>query len=133
MIPTVFDRAAAAAKITSAAVLFGLMALTFLDVLGRSILSQPIPAAPELTRLGLAVVVFVTLPDAGEACVCTVDRLARTVGKAFALDRLRLRSLDDPRQPVPAAGRRASVWPGAAPSRPWASTSSAGSAPASRC
>ncbi len=46
-------------------------------------------------------VVVVTLPEAGEACVCTVDRLARTIGKAFALDRLRMHSLADPRQPMP--------------------------------
>ena len=42
--------------------LFSLMAMTFFDVLFRSALNAPIEAAPELTRMGVAIIVFASLP-----------------------------------------------------------------------
>ena len=44
------------------ATLFGLMAMTFADVVLRSAFNSPIAAAPELTRVAMAVVVFSVLP-----------------------------------------------------------------------
>ncbi|MEM6620462.1 MAG: TRAP transporter small permease subunit [Pseudomonadota bacterium] len=46
----------------SCTALFGLMIMTFADVVLRSALSAPIEAAPELTRIAVAVVVFGSLP-----------------------------------------------------------------------
>ncbi len=46
----------------AAAVLFALMAMTFLDVLSRSVLNNPIESATELTRLFMAIMVFAALP-----------------------------------------------------------------------
>lgn len=43
-------------------VLFFLMVMTFLDVLLRSTINNPIESATELTRLALAVIVFSSLP-----------------------------------------------------------------------
>ena len=57
-----FRRAADLPGLFAALVLFGLMALTALDVLLRSVANAPLPAAPELTRVGLAVLVFCALP-----------------------------------------------------------------------
>lgn len=42
--------------------LFGLMALTFCDVILRSLLNAPVEAATELTRMAMAIVVFSALP-----------------------------------------------------------------------
>ncbi|MBX2885711.1 MAG: TRAP transporter small permease [Granulosicoccus sp.] len=42
--------------------LFAMMVMTFLDVIFRSVLGQPIEAATELTRILMAVVVFSILP-----------------------------------------------------------------------
>lgn len=42
--------------------LFMLMALTFSDVLMRSIFSAPIEAATELIRIGIAIIVFAAMP-----------------------------------------------------------------------
>lgn len=44
------------------AVLFALMAMTFADVILRSVFNEPIEAAPELTRLFMALIVFAALP-----------------------------------------------------------------------
>ena len=46
----------------AAASLFFLMAMTFFDVLLRSALNDPIEAAPELTRMSVAIIVFASLP-----------------------------------------------------------------------
>lgn len=46
----------------AAGVLFLLMAMTFLDVLSRSALNNPIESATELTRLFMAIMVFAALP-----------------------------------------------------------------------
>lgn len=42
--------------------LFALMCLTFADVLMRSVFNAPIEAATELIRIGIAVIVFASLP-----------------------------------------------------------------------
>lgn len=42
--------------------LFSLMMMTFFDVVLRSAINAPIEAAPELTRMAVAIVVFSTLP-----------------------------------------------------------------------
>ena len=44
------------------AILFVLMLLTFFDVIGRYFFNTPIPAAFELTELGMGVIVFLGLP-----------------------------------------------------------------------
>ena len=44
------------------ATLFFLMGLTFFDVLLRSAINAPIEAAPELTRMSVAIIVFAALP-----------------------------------------------------------------------
>ena len=46
----------------AAAALFALMLMTFVDVVLRSAVSAPLEAATELTRIGMAVVVFSVLP-----------------------------------------------------------------------
>lgn len=46
----------------AACVLFVLMSMTFLDVLLRSILGNPIESATELTRFFMAIIVFSALP-----------------------------------------------------------------------
>lgn len=46
----------------AAATLFFLMSMTFFDVLLRSAFNNPIEAAPELTRMSVAVIVFASLP-----------------------------------------------------------------------
>lgn len=53
---------AAAPMWLAAAVLFLLMAMTFFDVLSRSIFNNPIESATELTRLFMAIMVFAALP-----------------------------------------------------------------------
>ena len=42
--------------------LFGIMALTFFDVIGRKLVSQSIPGSLELTELLMVVVIFAGLP-----------------------------------------------------------------------
>ena len=46
----------------ASAALFALMAMTFADVLLRSIFNAPIEAATELTRMFMAIIVFSVLP-----------------------------------------------------------------------
>lgn len=48
----------------AAAILFALMALTFLDVSGRNLLNRPIAGAQELTELSLFLIIFLMLPQA---------------------------------------------------------------------
>lgn len=43
--------------------LFFVMALTVVDVFGRYLLNSPLPGSIELTRVGIAVVVFCALPS----------------------------------------------------------------------
>jgi len=46
----------------SCVALFALMAMTFADVILRSALDAPIPAAPELTRIFMGILVFSVMP-----------------------------------------------------------------------
>jgi TRAP-type transport system small permease protein len=50
----------------SASALFGIMALTFFDVIGRKAVSQSIPGSLELTELLMVVVIFAALPLVSE-------------------------------------------------------------------
>jgi TRAP-type transport system small permease protein len=57
------DRAVAAALgLLAAALLFGLMALTCADVVGRYFLNKPVPGGFEMTELLLAALIFAGLP-----------------------------------------------------------------------
>lgn len=42
--------------------LFGMMALTFVDVVGRYVFAAPVPGAFEVTKLAMALLVFAALP-----------------------------------------------------------------------
>ena len=48
--------------IAASALLFGMMVLTFFDVVGRYLLNRPIRGAFEITELGLLVLIFAGLP-----------------------------------------------------------------------
>lgn len=68
----------------ASAVLFGLMVMTFLDVVLRSAFNSPIEAAPELTRMAVAVIVFTSLPvlswRGGHISVDLLDFVFRKLG-----------------------------------------------------
>tara|TARA_R110000824_G_scaffold189107_1_gene370550 strand:+ start:133 stop:648 length:516 start_codon:yes stop_codon:yes gene_type:complete len=49
-------------ELVAATVLFLLMLTTCLDVAGRYLFNSPVPGATELTRLGLALMVFAAMP-----------------------------------------------------------------------
>lgn len=49
-------------SLLAAGVLFALMAMTFFDVVLRSVLNNPIESATELTRLFMAIIVFASMP-----------------------------------------------------------------------
>lgn len=49
-------------ELIGAAVLFGLMMVTCIDVAGRYVFNSPLVGATELTELGLAVLVFSAMP-----------------------------------------------------------------------
>ena len=51
-----------APALLGAAALFGLMAMTFADVILRSAFDAPLPAATELTRILMAIIVFSGVP-----------------------------------------------------------------------
>lgn len=51
-----------ACGVTAACALFAIMALTFLDVGGRKLLSNSIPGSLEMTELLMVVVIFAALP-----------------------------------------------------------------------
>jgi len=55
-------RADAVLGIAASALLFGMMVLTFFDVVGRYLLNRPIRGAFEVTELGLLVLIFAGLP-----------------------------------------------------------------------
>src|SRR5258708_25169297 len=48
--------------ISASVLLFGMMVLTFFDVVGRYLLNKPIRGAFEITELGLLVLIFAGLP-----------------------------------------------------------------------
>lgn len=50
------------ANVLSAIILFTLMSMTFFDVLLRSLFNSPLGMAPELTRIFLALIVFLSMP-----------------------------------------------------------------------
>ena len=55
-------RADAVLGIAASALLFGMMVLTFFDVVGRYLLNKPIRGAFEVTELALLVLIFAGLP-----------------------------------------------------------------------
>ena len=55
-------RADAVLGIAASALLFGMMVLTFFDVVARYLLNRPIRGAFEVTELGLLVLIFAGLP-----------------------------------------------------------------------
>ena len=61
-IPRIARAAELAPALLGAAALFALMAMTFADVVLRSALDAPLPAATELTRILMAVIVFSGVP-----------------------------------------------------------------------
>ena len=60
--PSIWHYVAIAPVWLASATPFVLMAMTFLDVLLRSIFNNPIESATELTRLFMAIIVFAALP-----------------------------------------------------------------------
>ena len=62
MNPVWEKRADAVLGIAASALLFGMMVLTFFDVVGRYLLNRPIRGAFEITELGLLVLIFAGLP-----------------------------------------------------------------------
>lgn len=87
-LPKLFRALAAVPLAVAAIVLFGLMVMTFFDVLFRSAFNNPIEAAPELTRMSVAVIVFASLPvlsaRGGHISVDLLDPLIHRLG----LDRI---------------------------------------------
>lgn len=73
----------------AAALLIALMGVTVVDVVGRDLLSRPLPGATEITELLLAAVIFTGLPavclDDGHV---TVDLLTARLGARWAALRL---------------------------------------------
>jgi TRAP-type C4-dicarboxylate transport system permease small subunit len=55
-------RADAVLGVAASALLFGMMVLTFFDVVGRYLLNKPIRGAFEVTELGLLILIFAGLP-----------------------------------------------------------------------
>lgn len=77
-------------ELVAASVLFMLMLITCLDVAGRYIFNSPVPGATELTRLGLALMVFAAMPvityRGGHIVVDLLDNvLGQKVLKALGL------------------------------------------------
>jgi TRAP-type C4-dicarboxylate transport system permease small subunit len=69
--------------------LFGLMVMTFFDVVLRSTINAPIEAATELTRMAIAIVVFASLPVlSGKGQHISVD-LTDGLFQRFRLTRFR--------------------------------------------
>lgn len=60
--PSLIHYIAVAPMWVAALMLFGLMTMTFLDVIFRSAANNPIESATELTRLFMAIIVFASLP-----------------------------------------------------------------------
>lgn len=63
MLSSICRGAALCSTALAVSALFAMMAMTFLDVIFRSVLDQPIEAATELTRILMAIVVFSILPQ----------------------------------------------------------------------
>jgi TRAP-type C4-dicarboxylate transport system permease small subunit len=68
--------------IASSVLLFGLMVLTFFDVVGRYLLNRPIRGAFEVTELALLVLIFAGLPLVSHADEhVTMDFIDRLLGE----------------------------------------------------
>jgi len=71
--------------IAASALLFGMMVLTFFDVVGRYLLNRPIRGAFEITELGLLVLIFAGLPLVSHADEhVTMDFIDRILPQRFA-------------------------------------------------
>jgi len=71
--------------IAASALLFGMMVLTFFDVVGRYLLNKPIRGAFEITELGLLVLIFAGLPLVSHADEhVTMDFIDRILPQRFA-------------------------------------------------
>jgi TRAP-type C4-dicarboxylate transport system permease small subunit len=56
------DRADAVLGLSAGALLFGMMALTFVDVVGRYLFNRSVPGGFEITEILMAVLIFAGLP-----------------------------------------------------------------------
>jgi len=75
-------RADAVLGIAASAILFGLMVLTFCDVVGRYLFNRPVRGAFELTELGLVVLIFAGLPLVSRANEhVTMDFIDKMLGE----------------------------------------------------
>ncbi|MBS98056.1 MAG: hypothetical protein CMI01_05205 [Oceanospirillaceae bacterium] len=79
-----------ALELVAAVVLFSLMAITCVDVAGRYLFSNSLDGATELTRIGLAIMIFAELPvvtwRGGHIVVDLLDRvLGNKIVKALGL------------------------------------------------
>jgi len=84
-------RADAVLGIAASALLFGMMALTFFDVVGRYLLNKPIRGAFEITELGLLVLIFAGLPLVSHADEhVTMDFIDRILPERIARAWLRV-------------------------------------------
>jgi TRAP-type C4-dicarboxylate transport system permease small subunit len=78
-------RADAVLGIAASALLFGMMVLTFFDVVARYLLNRPIRGAFEITELGLLVLIFAGLPLVSHADEhVTMDFIDRMLPDAVA-------------------------------------------------
>lgn len=76
-------RADAVLGIAASAILFGLMVLTFCDVVGRYVFNRPVRGAFEVTELALVVLIFAGLPLVSHANEhVTMDFIDKMLGRA---------------------------------------------------
>jgi TRAP-type C4-dicarboxylate transport system permease small subunit len=74
-------RADAVLGVAASAILFGMMLLTFVDVVGRYLLSRPVRGGFEITELALLVLIFAGLPLVSRADEhVTMDFIDRLLG-----------------------------------------------------
>jgi len=75
--------------ISASVLLFGMMVLTFFDVVARYLLNKPIRGAFEVTELGLVVLIFAGLPLVSHAdehvTMDFIDRLLPEGGRRFVV------------------------------------------------
>jgi TRAP-type C4-dicarboxylate transport system permease small subunit len=84
-------RADAVLGIAASALLFGMMVLTFFDVVGRYLLNKPIRGAFEITELGLLVLIFAGLPLVSHADEhVTMDFIDRILPERMVLAWIRV-------------------------------------------
>jgi TRAP-type C4-dicarboxylate transport system permease small subunit len=76
--------------LAASALLFGMMVLTFFDVVGRYLLNRPIRGAFEVTELGLLVLIFAGLPLVSHADEhVTMDFIDRVLPERLVLTWIR--------------------------------------------